>query len=106
MLCSSLTRWIVKKDKKELIDFYALNSAYAQDYFTDHRLPFDKDTILFVKDEKVFKKSVAVYEILLTIDFCTFCVRMLRLMPLWFSDSLYDVVAKMRRWVKIPLVHL
>ncbi|MCB0659888.1 MAG: hypothetical protein KDC04_03070, partial [Saprospiraceae bacterium] len=78
---------------------------YTQDYFSEHHLPIDKDTILFVKAGKVFKKSVAVYEILLTIDFCTFCVRMLRLMPVWFSDSLYDVVAKIRRWIKIPSVH-
>ena len=99
VLCSSLTRWIVQKDPLDTIEIRPLNSPETHRYFQEHTYQFMPETLIFVNDGKVYYKSQAVRQLLIKLDFCTICVWILGKVPRIISDSFYNVIARIRKWL-------
>ena len=95
VLCNSFAKFIINKDKKDLIRFSALQSQTA---FAFHdKLKRDVDSVVLIDDNnKLYYKSDAVLKILEILNYPSWFCRLLGGIPKSIRDFLYDNVAKRR----------
>ena len=92
-VCSSVINALIKMDKKNILYFSPLQSKYAKSTI-DKKFLEDTDSVIVKKNEKVFSKSHAAFEVLKELKspmrFAFFFV------PTFFADLVYDFIAKRR----------
>lgn len=95
VLCNSFIKFILNKDKKDIIRFSALESQTAVNFH--NKLIKDIDSVVLIeKSEKIYYKSDAVIKILEILNYPLWFCRLLRLIPISVRDFFYDNVAKRR----------
>ena len=96
-LCNSLTGFLVKIDKNYKLRFATLQGEKGQELLK--KLNFNNtifDTVIFQKNDQVYTKSTAVFEIFKTIGGFWKIFLILKLLPTSFSDLIYRYIAKKR----------
>ena len=92
-VCSSVINALIKMDKKNILYFSPLQSKYAKSTI-DKKFLKDTDSVIVKKNEKVFSKSHAAFEVLKELKspmrFAFYFV------PTFFADLVYDFIAKRR----------
>jgi predicted DCC family thiol-disulfide oxidoreductase YuxK len=99
-LCNSSVDFIIKRNKKKRDLFYcSLQSSKALNYL-DQKDIQDLNTLVFLHNEKVYKKSTAVLKILLHLygssRILTFILKALLLLPKCIRDTLYKFISSNR----------
>ena len=94
-VCSSVISALIKMDKNNILHFSPLQSRYAKSTI-DIKYLENMDSVIVKKNEKIFSKSNAAFEVLKELR------SPLRFIfyftPTFFADFIYDFIAK-RRYV-------
>ena len=96
-LCNDSVNFILRRDKIGNFKFASLQSEFGIEL--TKRYNIDKnivDSIVLIKNNKVFIKSSAVLEILKDLPIGWSLFRIGNILPIIFRDWLYDIVAKHR----------
>ncbi len=100
VMCSRFIRFIVLLDKRKKFKFSAISSDFAS-----RVLPKKLDKkqvgkfIVYLSNDKVYKKSNAVIQILIDIGRFYYVFKLLKIFPSKIRDILYDIFANNRyKW--------
>ena len=95
VLCNSFAKFIINKDKKDIIRFSALQSQTAVTFH--YKLVQQIDSIVLIyNSKKIYYKSDAVIKIFAILNYPTWFCRILEIIPKSIRDFIYDNVAKRR----------
>jgi len=96
-LCNRSVNFILKRDSGKIYKFASLQSDAAINIFSKHNLNLDKfDTIVLIKDQKVYQKSNAILEVTRSLGGLWPLLYVFKLIPRFLRDALYDYIAKNR----------
>ena len=96
-LCNSFVRLLLKIDKKYQLKFTTLQGKTGQELLK--KIQFhqsDFDTVIFQKNEQVYTRSTAVFEIFKTVGGFWKFFLIFKILPISFTDHIYRQVAKRR----------
>lgn len=97
-LCNSWVQWLIKRDKKNVLHYSSLQSAYAKQHITDPEI-LSTDSIVFFVNNTFYTRSSAVFQILKQLGFPYKIALVFYLVPRFIRDYVYNTVAKNRyRW--------
>ena len=99
-LCNRSVLFIIKHDRSAKFQFAALQSNFGQHQLTKVNLPIDVlNTILLIKNGKVYSKSSAALEIARDLGGLWPAFYVFKIVPAFIRDVVYDFIAKNRyRW--------
>lgn len=96
-LCSSFVQTLLKLDKRGVLHFAPLQSAFAKTHLANAGLNAEKlDTVVFVDEGKTYVKSEAVFAVMRRLGGAYRVLGVLRVLPKGLRDYLYDRVAQYR----------
>ena len=99
-LCNRSVNFLIKQDKKNVLKFASLQSAYAQNVVPKALLNHEKlDSIIVYTDGKFYDRSIAVLKLCKILGglFTVFLIGYL--LPRFIRDGLYSFIANNRyRW--------
>lgn len=99
-LCNDSVQWVLKRDRKGIFKFAALQSETGQRLL--QQLGFSQenfDTVVLVDGEKVFTRSDAPLEIARRLGGFWSLFSIFRIIPRFIRDAVYDWIARNRyRW--------
>ena len=96
-LCNRSVNFILKRDSGKIYKFASLQSDAAINIFNKHNLNLDKfDTIVLIKDQKVYQKSNAILEVTRSLGGLWPLLYVFKLIPRFLRDALYNYLAKNR----------
>ena len=102
-LCNRSVNFLIKQDKKNVLKFASLQSAYAQNVVPKALLNHEKlDSIIVYTDGKFYDRSIAVLKLCKILGglFTVFLIGYL--LPRFIRDGLYTFIANNRyRWFGI-----
>lgn len=94
VLCNSITKWLIKKDKNKIFEIASLESEYIKKNFQNI---YNVDSVAVVDSlGNIFQKSLAILYILKKIDKLFWIQILIRLLPLFLTNFFYDLIAKTR----------
>lgn len=97
-LCNSWVQWLIKRDKKNVLHYSSIQSAYAKQHITDPEI-LSTDSIVFFVNNTFYTRSSAVFQILKQLGFPYKIALVFYLVPRFIRDYVYNTVAKNRyRW--------
>lgn len=99
-MCNSSVNFVIDHDPKGNFSFAALQSAYAQERIASlGGDPSQLDTVVLVKDGKMYQKSRAALEVARGLNGLFPLAYVFRLVPTFLRDLVYNWVAKNRyKW--------
>ena len=96
-LCSRLTNFIIKRDKKAKFFFVSLQSAKGQLLLKKFGLPTDDfDSVVYIRGDKYFLKSSAILHILKELGGFWKLLFVFIIIPNFIRDLIYKIIAKTR----------
>lgn len=96
-LCNGLVQFVIKRDIKKNVMFCALQSQQAQQLLEKYRLPLNNfESVIYIKNNEVLTKSTAVLNLLKDIGGIWKIFFLLIIIPKFFRDFIYSIVAKNR----------
>jgi predicted DCC family thiol-disulfide oxidoreductase YuxK len=99
-LCNGLVHFIKKRDRHEKFLIYSLQSETGLSLLAKAGLSTEKiDTVVFIRENEYFFKSAATLNIMKEMDGVWKLFYGLIIIPRFFRDAVYDVVAKSRYYV-------
>lgn len=99
-LCNSTIIFVIKRDRKNIFQFAALQSEPGQILMKKHRLnPGQMDSIVLIEGDKHWKKSAAALRIARELSGIWPALYIFMIIPRFFRDFIYDSIANNRyRW--------
>ena len=95
--CSFWVNFVIKKDKKDIFRFAALQSETGEKYLKKFGLNItDPDTFVLIDGENYFIKSTAALKVARELKSWLKISYPLIFLPISFRDFLYDLIAKNR----------
>ncbi|MCW3786085.1 thiol-disulfide oxidoreductase DCC family protein [Plebeiibacterium sediminum] len=96
-LCSSVVSFILAYEKNSDLIFAPLHSSCSKNILLKYNLSADTmNTVVLIKDDQVFMKSAAVFEIASYLKMPYRIVKFGGFLPVLWSDFVYDTIAKNR----------
>lgn len=97
-LCNSSVNFVLDRDKEKKFMFAALQSDIGKKLLLSHdiNLPGNYDSVILIKDSKVYKKSAAALEIAKDLGGVWQLLYIFKIIPSFVSNILYDLVANNR----------
>lgn len=96
-LCSGIVLFIIKRDKKALFRFAALQSEAGQSILKKFSVFSEQtDTIYYIRDTEYFQKSTAILYILKDLGGGWNCLYPLIYIPMSLRDMLYLLISRYR----------
>ncbi|GAA6207151.1 DCC1-like thiol-disulfide oxidoreductase family protein [Cognatishimia sp. WU-CL00825] len=97
VLCTGFFRFVLQRDRAELIQFATAQSPFGQTQFGALGLPTENlDTLLLLQDGRVYQKLDAICEILRHLGWPWRVFTVLRFLPQGLKDRLYGLIARNR----------
>lgn len=98
-LCHSGVQFIIKRDSRCHFKFASLQSETGQMFLNKYGISKKIDSIIVIENEKVYIKSSAALRISRYLDGYWKYLTILKVLPPFFRDFLYDILAKNRyKW--------
>lgn len=99
-LCNGAVTYIIKRDKKNVFKFAALQSEIGKELVSKFKIDTSKvDSIIFIDGEKHYEKSSAALHIAKHLSGAYPLLFGFIIMPGFIRDSFYDYIAKNRyKW--------
>lgn len=95
--CSFIVNFLKQKDLQKKLNFIPVQQVEARKILRQRNEAFvNLMTIYFVTDQEVYKKSRAVFNILKLLPSPYKYLSLLRFIPRFITDHVYDLVAKYR----------
>lgn len=95
--CNYWVNFILKRDKKNLFKFASLQSESGQKLLEIYNLPKDNfDSFILITNDILYKKSAAAFYISKNLSGISKIILPFSILPLGFTDFIYDLVAKNR----------
>ena len=96
-LCNGAVNFIIDRDKKNIFKFASLQSAFGQNLLKEKNMnSTDFNTIVLLKNNKIYTKSTAIFEIFKELGFPYSMLSIFNIFPLFLTNKAYDFVAKNR----------
>lgn len=96
-LCNSTINFIIKHDQKRIFRYAALQSETGQKLKSQLKIQsVDPDTVILIKNNKVYEKSDAVFKILSKLPGAIKMLYPLIFLPRFIRDFIYDLIAANR----------
>lgn len=95
ILCNSFVRLFYFLDRKKKFTFISLQSAYAKSHLPSEYIE-EQDSLVFQTPSKIYIKSEAVLRALIRAHFICYPLAIFLIIPCFFRDILYDLIAKNR----------
>lgn len=96
-LCNGVVQFIIKHDKKKKFRFASLQSNAAVELLKGYGSYSEKmNTIIYIRDEKVYFKSDAALLIMQDLGGVWKLIGVFRIFPLFIRNGTYDLIAKWR----------
>jgi predicted DCC family thiol-disulfide oxidoreductase YuxK len=95
-LCNSSVQFIIKRDPTGYFKFASLQSETGQRLLKQYGVSKQIDSLILIEKQKVYIKSSAALRICRKLDGFWKYLTILRVLPPFFRNFLYDVVAKNR----------
>ena len=96
-LCNGLVQFTIKRDKKAMFKFAALQSEFGQHWLEKNELSKDELTsVVLIQGDQYFTKSTAVLSLLKKLGGAWGVFYGLIIIPRALRDLIYDTVAKSR----------
>lgn len=99
-LCNGSVVFIIKRDKKDLFRFAAIQSDEGQELIKKHKIDTLKvDSILLIDGERYFSKSTAALKIARYLSGGYPLLYGFMILPRFFRNWVYDIIARNRyKW--------
>lgn len=99
-LCNGSVLFIIKRDAKSKFKFASLQSEYGAEQMKKFNLPPSSlNSVLLIKDGRLFQRSNAALEIASLLDGLWPILYVFKIVPVFLRDLVYDWVASNRyRW--------
>lgn len=99
-LCNNSVVFIIKRDKKDLFRFTAIQSEPGQKLVRKHQIDTSKlDSILLIENDSFFSKSTAALKIARHLKGGYPLLYAFMILPGFFRNWIYDIIAKNRyKW--------
>lgn len=96
-LCNGAVQFVIKRDRKQKFTFASLQSAVAKHYINQFQVTGpDLDSILLIKNGKIYDRSAAVLEIARELSGLWPLLYAFKIIPRVLRDTLYGWIAKNR----------
>ena len=96
-MCNGFVNTVIKLDKKNRLFFSPLNGESAKNLLKDQGEKINNiDSVIFYNNEKISIKSEAVIDIIKSLGSFYIIVSIIKIIPSFVLDGLYDLVAKNR----------
>jgi len=96
-LCNTMVQLIIKLDKKETFKFLPIQSEKATTIFKELNIDLiNLDTVILLKDNKVYLQSDAALEIIYTLKYPWKIFYFSRFIPKFVCDRIYKIIANKR----------
>lgn len=96
-LCNAFVNFVIDRDSKKQFKFAALQSPEGQRVLEKYNLQTaDFQTVVLLKDSKIYKKSDAALTIAKHLDGFWQYAYFLKILPRFFRDFCYDFIARNR----------
>jgi len=95
-LCSSTVSFLIKYDTKHLLHFAAQQNQSGKDLMQAHGIKEDNNSVLFIKNDKVYSKSDAIIEIAKHLSGWPQILKYSYIFPSFLRNGIYDMIAKNR----------
>lgn len=98
-LCNASINFILKRDKSKLFRYVSLQSEEGVKLVEHYKIPKETDSVILIKNEKVFIESDAALEIGHMLPWPLKWLPVFRIIPKTIRDGIYRWIAKNRyRW--------
>jgi predicted DCC family thiol-disulfide oxidoreductase YuxK len=114
-LCSSVVRFVIRHDKKDLFRFASLQSDFGQTVLKDHHLdPATFNSFILFQHDKIYSKSTAALMVAKQFSGVWPILYYFIVVPPFIRNAVYDYVAANRYkwfgkkeecWVPTPELH-
>jgi len=95
--CNFWVNFVLKRDKKDLFRFAALQSEKAKELTSKFKFDTSKlDTFILIAENKLYTKSTAALMICKQLNGLIKILSPLIILPKFFRDFIYDLIAKNR----------
>jgi len=95
--CNFWVNFVIKRDKKDLFRFTALQSVKAKELTSRFNIDITNlDTFVLIKGEKFFTKSTAALMVCKELNSLVKILFPLIILPKFLRDFIYDLIAKNR----------
>lgn len=96
--CNRTVAYVIKKDRTCKIKFAAIQSDFAKHYFQQRNWPKpDLSTFYYIVGKKRYEKSTAALKVAQSFNWINQLFQIGWIVPRFFRDLLYDLVARHRR---------
>lgn len=99
-LCNGFVQFLIKRDPHAHFRFAALQSEMGQALLKKHGMSTDEiDTVVMLENDQLYIRSEVGLRIASQMNGLWPIFSILRILPLWFRDPIYDFIAARRyRW--------
>lgn len=96
-LCNGLVDWLIRRDHHHRLQFSSLQGETAKVHLPSaYRSTGDVDTVLFLKDGKIYERSTAILYVLMELGFPWSLMGVFLLVPRFLRNAIYRLIAKNR----------
>ena len=95
-LCNRAVQFILRFDRSKKIYLSSIQSKFSHEIFTEHNISSDLDSIVYLRNGKVFIKSDAALNIMWDFNGIWRVSYILFIIPKFIRDYFYDLIAKYR----------
>jgi predicted DCC family thiol-disulfide oxidoreductase YuxK len=96
-LCNAAVRFVIKRDKRNRFLFASLQSSFGQQQLSKERLnSVELQTIVLLKENKVFLQSDAALEIARHLSGIWPAFYLLKIFPRFIRDAVYNFISRNR----------
>ena len=96
-LCNGTVNFIIDRDPTGKLRFASLQSDFGQKVSSDYGLrPNQMDSVILLKDDKVFEKSEAILRIAGMLNGLWPAFGIFRILPRGLRDAVYNLIARNR----------
>lgn len=98
-LCNSAVRFVIRRDKKGIFRFAALQSPAGEQFAEQYQLPKTYTSVVLIENGHAYLKSAAALRIARKLNGLWPLLYLLIAVPTAIRDRLYDLIARNRyRW--------
>lgn len=95
--CSRTVQFVLKKGDKRIL-FAPLGSKVSERIFQQEGIEEpDLETFYFFKEGRLYERSRAGFNLARHLKFPYNCVALFRVLPIWITDPVYNLVARNRK---------
>lgn len=96
-ICNTYVDLLIKKDKKKELRYVSLQDPKIHPFLIENNInPKKLETIIYINKGKFYKKSEAIFRILITINYFKILASIFNYLPKIFTDPIYEFIAKHR----------